>query len=110
MDHLTSKEVAEQLRRALRDEVPVTLADPSHSWEQAYCGDVAFKVGDWLLVFFNDCNELDYTDSAESPDGREATYKQWATELEDPTGWLCPLCHLSSEEQSDLEALLEAAR
>ena len=103
-----SSEVAEQLKRALAGEVTITLADPEWSWARAFAGDVSFMVGDWRVTFFNDCDELDYTDRAEAPDGRKADRDDWCREAGEGR-WQCPLSHLSLEEQARLESMLEQA-
>jgi hypothetical protein len=40
-------------------------------WSEVYCGDVEFRTASgWRFVVFNDCEEWDYFDAIESPDGR----------------------------------------
>lgn len=73
------EEVIDVFRQALDGKItvePVTV-----EWWEAYCGDVGFYFGDWLIVFFNDCMELDYVDNVTAPDGRTAQYSDW---LRDP--------------------------
>ncbi len=45
------------------------------TWDELCSGNITFWVDGWLLVFFKDCEEVDYTDSVISPDGRFATYE-----------------------------------
>lgn len=104
MSFLTGIEVAEQLRRAIRNEITVTLIDPSRSWANAFAGDVAFMFDDWVITFFNDCDELDYCDSAQAADGRQGEFNAWWDAHEEP------ICLLNEMERSALEVLLEKAR
>lgn len=104
MSQITSQEVAEQLRRAVNGEVTVTLAMwESSTWDEIYCGNVSFMVGDWTIVFFNDCDEMDYVDHATAPDGRTADYGDLAGS--DPLDDI-----LTAEEFMALERLLGEAR
>lgn len=80
-------------------------------WSQIYCGNVEFRFGDWRVIFFNDCDELDYTDSVIAPDGRECDPDAWsaAAKAADGSWWQCPLDLLSEEEHRALEILIEGA-
>ena len=102
---IPATEVAAQLRKAVSGEVAVKLFDATRNWNEAFAGDVAFLIGEWKVTFFNDCDELDYTDSAEAPDGRTAEFDDWHTE----ESITCPLNLLSTEEYNELERLLAAA-
>jgi len=72
--NLTSHEVVEQIRRAIRGEAVVKLAPTYKKGINYYNGQQAFYVGDWFMIFFNDSGELDYCDLAQSPDGRMSDY------------------------------------
>lgn len=102
-ERVSGREVAEQIRRALRGELAITWADPAHSWTSTYCGDVGLKLGEWTLVFFNDCDELDYCDRATAPDGRSGEFEQWYDDKVEPVSLL------SQDEISAFESLLEQA-
>jgi hypothetical protein len=99
---LLGAEVSEQIRRALRGEAHVLVTERC-SWVDAYCGDVAVMVGDWRMVFFNDCGELDYCASARAPDGREGDFDEWYDDQQEPVELLTP------EEYRDFERMLEQA-
>ena len=102
MSTVTAQEVAELLGRAIRGEVSIALAgDNACTWDEVYCGSVAFMIGDWRVVFFNDCDELDYVEFVQAPDGRTADY-----ETLDPDA----LQLLPWEEVAVLENLLVGAR
>jgi hypothetical protein len=103
---ITVDEVIAQYRKAISKEIPVTLADPQRTWEGTYAGDVQFMIGDWKVTFFNDCDELDYTDSVETPDGRKVTFEEFC--YEDFIG--CPLDWMDYNEQAELEQLLYIAK
>lgn len=105
MAAVAMEEVAEQYRKALRGEVPVKLADPEWSWERSYCGNVDFWFGDWKVTLFNDCAELDYTDSVTTPDGRQSEFDDWCKG--EFIG--CPLNLLDEDEYAALEQLVEQA-
>jgi hypothetical protein len=85
---LSGPDVVAQIRRALASEIQVLLDRADWSWEIAYAGDVGFWFGDWKIVFFNDCDDLDYCDSAEAPDGRRAEFIDWRDANEEPTALL----------------------
>ena len=77
MNTLTAKEVAAQLVRAVRGEVPIRLTDPRLSWDYVYAGNVEFDIGGWIITIFNDCDSYDYVDTAISPDGRKWEFPEW---------------------------------
>lgn len=74
---LTAADVAAQLMRAVRGEVPVRLVDPVQTWDYALAGNVNFMFGDWRFTIFNDCDSYDYVDSAAAPDGRTWEMPEW---------------------------------
>ncbi|MGH9560026.1 MAG: DUF7693 family protein, partial [Terracidiphilus sp.] len=73
------------------------------SWKEVYAGDVRFRIGEYTVTIFNDCDELDYVDSAIAPDGREGEFDAWWFENIEPVSVLTDL------EYQQLENLLEGA-
>jgi len=72
---IPAEEVIAVIKAGITGDVPIV---PVHSeWIAVYCGDVPFMFGDWIIEFYNDCNELDYVETASAPDGREAKYNDW---------------------------------
>lgn len=45
--------------------------------EATWSGDVVLAVAGYTFVFFIDAGDLDYLDSAASPDGRSADFDEW---------------------------------
>ena len=72
---IPGEEIAELFRRAIRREVKIVAV--GKSWKDVYAGDVTLRIGDYEVVLFNDCDELDYADSATAPDGRRGEFDQW---------------------------------
>ena len=100
-NEVTGPEIANLFRKAIRHEVKIEAL--GESWKSVYAGDVRFRIGDYLVTIFNDCNELDYIDSATAPDGREGDFDAWwNSETE-------PLTLLTAQEYQQLENLLESA-
>ena len=79
MPAIPAKEIADLLRAVVRRERKVSLADPDLSWDKVYAGDVPLKIAGYDIVIFNDCDEVDYVDSAASPDKRIADFDDWFT-------------------------------
>jgi hypothetical protein len=109
ISRIAGLEVAEVMRAALRGEVQVRLADDNGdgskwTWNDVYAGNCGFWFGEWQIVFFNDCGELDYTDWARSPDGRQTSFDAWWDEHDEPVSLL------SMEELAAMEELLENVR
>jgi hypothetical protein len=53
----------------------VTVGYVGQSWRNVYAGNVTFMCSDGTkIVLFNDCDELDYTDSATFVDGARWDY------------------------------------
>jgi hypothetical protein len=86
LNDVTGAEIVELFRKAIRHEVKIAALD--QSWKDAYAGDVRFRIGDYTVVIFNDCNELDYVDSATAPDGREGDFDAWWIENTEPVSLL----------------------
>lgn len=100
-------EIAEVLRKAIRGEITVRPMVQELTWEKTYCGNVQFLFGDWIITFFNDCDELDYIDFVISPDGRESEFADW---VDDPSGNNeDPIDQLTQNEFVALEQLLGKA-
>ncbi|NDV77106.1 DUF7693 family protein [Burkholderia cenocepacia] len=100
---IAADEVTQVLRKALNGDVSVQLVGNMH-WHAVGSGNVEFAFGDWKVTFFNDAGELDYVDHAIAPDGRRASFDDWAG----PTGHgRDPIDLLSTWEQCELSDLLE---
>lgn len=100
---IAAAEVEEILRRSLNGDVSVKLVGDMN-WRDVGSGNVEFAFGDWRITFFNDAGELDYVDHAIAPDGRSASFDDWAG----PTGnGRDPIDLLSMWEQCELSDLLE---
>lgn len=97
---LTGQEVIVFLRFVLSGQVILQLENSALSWDKTYCGVIGFKANGWTLRFFNDCDSLDYCDSATDPDGRAGTFEGWQAAGEEPVALLC------EAEQRALEDLL----
>jgi len=98
---VTGPELVELFRKAIRREVEiVALGEP---WKDNYSGNIRFRIGGYTVVIFNDCNELDYVDSATAPDGREGDFEAWWFQNLEPVSLLTEL------EFQQLENLLEQA-
>lgn len=105
---INGKEVAEVIRKALRGEIAVRPVVKEVTWTKAWCGNVQFLFGDWLITIFNDCNHMDYIDFVIAPDGREAEYADWLNDNGDSTGD-DPMDHLTPDELAAFETLLKEA-
>jgi hypothetical protein len=100
-DHVTGPEVAELLRKVMRREVKIVAVD--RSWKEVYAGEVRFRAGGYEIVIFNDCNELDYVDSVNAPDGRVGNFDDWWDARTEPVSLL------TDQERRLLENQLESA-
>jgi hypothetical protein len=85
-DTIPGHEVAELLRRAGRGEVKIVAV--GRSWNLVYAGNVTLVIGDYVVVIFNDCDELDYVDSATAPDGRRGELEAWWESHTEPVSLL----------------------
>jgi hypothetical protein len=99
---VSGPELAELFRKAIRHEVKIAAI--GNSWKDVYAGDVRFRIGEYTVTIFNDCNELDYVDSAIAPDGREGDFDAWYNAGVEPVSLLTDVEHLL------LENLLERAK
>lgn len=98
---LKGAEVAEQIKRAVRGEVEVILEDKDRSWNEVWAGDCGVYVGDWHMVFFNDCDSLDYCEKATRSDGRSGSIKDWNEPYQQP------LDLLTHQEYETFQKILE---
>ncbi len=94
-------EIAELFRSALRGETKIFTV--GGSWTEIYAANVEVRIDGYKLAIFNDCNQVDYVDSATAPDGRIADFDDWMIGNDEPIDLL------TDEEQDRLEALMEAA-
>lgn len=101
MSEVPGSEIAELLRKVLRgDEKALAVGS---SWGDVYAGEVRFRIGDYELLIFNDCNELDYVDSVKAPDGRVGDFDDWWESGTEPVQLL------DEKEQRRLQDLLSEA-
>ncbi len=100
-DTIPGEEIAELFRRTIRREVKIAAV--GQSWKDVYAGNVRFRIGGYQVVIFNDCDELDYVDSATAPDGRTGDFDQWWQAQAEPVSLL------TGEERMQLEYRLESA-
>ncbi|MGO8756955.1 MAG: hypothetical protein ACLQG3_02410 [Terracidiphilus sp.] len=99
---VTGQEIVELFRKAIRGEAATVAL--GESWNDVNSGNVRFRIGDYEVAIFNDCNELDYADSATAPDGRKGDFDDWwDTDTE-------PVRQLTEKEYEALEHLLESAQ
>lgn len=94
-------EIAELFRQAIRGEIEVVAV--GYSWEDAFAGNSRIRMGGYDMLIFNDCYELDYVDSATSPDGRTGDFDTWYDNGDEPVALL------SSTEVAAMESILENA-
>lgn len=102
---ISIKEAADVLRKAITGELELVSVAGKGKWQEGYCGNFEFTIGEWKFVFFNDCDELDYVDKVTAPDGRTSEFDDWCTD--DFIG--CPFNDLTYHEMAQLEALVEAS-
>ena len=102
---IEATEIVVQYRKALSGDSKIHLGMNQKNWDSVYSGDVVFLLGRWVVVFFKDAGELDYTSRVFSPGGRVAGFGDWDSggEIE------CPLDLLSKSERDSLEQLLSKA-
>jgi hypothetical protein len=98
---ISAEEVARVMRSAIAGDVQIYLFDKEQRWDESFCCDVKFIIGELKLTFYRDCDLLDYTGYAESIDGRCTEFSEWNTDAID-----CPLDLLTDNERYDFEQLL----
>lgn len=74
----------------------------TQGWDEVYACHFVVDVEGWKITLYNDCDELDYCEECESPDGR-----RWAFEPGDRDG-TDPVALLSTSKHQVLERLLKA--
>jgi hypothetical protein len=99
---ISMKEAADILRKAISGELPLVSVAGKGKWQEGYCGNFEFTIGDWTFIFFNDCDELDYVDKVTAPDGRIAEFDDWCTD--ELIG--CPFNDLTDAEMAKLEDMV----
>ncbi|WP_443696944.1 DUF7693 family protein [Pseudomonas sp.] len=97
---LSAREVCQVLREVVFGRLTITNAG-QQSWDDIYAGHFVVNVEGWRLTIYNDCDELDYCEECESPDGR-----RWAFEPGDRDG-TDPVALLSTWEHQSLEQMLK---
>jgi len=98
---IPGEEIAELFRKATRREVKIAAV--GKTWKEVYAGEVRFRMGGYEMVIYNDCNELDYVDSATAADGREGDFDDWWNSGTEP------VTLLTDHERRRLEDFLERA-
>lgn len=98
---IPGEEIAELFRKTIRREVKIAAV--GKSWKDVYAGEVRFRIAGYELVIFNDCNELDYVDSAVAPDGRRGDFDGWWESHTEPVSLL------NDHERRRMEDFLERA-
>lgn len=86
---IPADEMVGLFRRALSGETPVQLLDRL-TWDEAFAGDVRFRIGGYEVAIFNDCDQADYVDHAIAPDGRRTEFEEWFALGRDPVRELDP--------------------
>jgi hypothetical protein len=97
-------EVADLLCDVVHGRRTIRLADAQNPWSA--WGDIGFIVDGWRIVFYNDCDSLDYVDSVTAPDGRVAEFDSWVTGNAQNN----PIDLLTAHECNLLESELERAK
>ncbi|MCK9435324.1 MAG: hypothetical protein M0R32_11085 [Candidatus Cloacimonetes bacterium] len=104
MKPIKGLEVANQIRKAIAGDVEVLLENKDLSWDKVWAGDCVVYVGEWKMVFFNDCDSLDYCQEAVRPDGRKGEISDWYEPYQQP------LDLLTSFEYEAFERVLKKAK
>lgn len=98
---LSAKEVCQVLREVTLGQRAMVRVG-NQTWDEVYGCHFVVDVEGWRITLYNDCDELDYCEECESPDGR-----RWAFEPGDRDG-TDPVALLSSWEHQSLERMLKA--
>lgn len=101
VNSLTAREVSQVLREAVFGRSQMRKTGPK-TWEEMFVGLFEIDIGGWRITIFNDCDELDYCERCESPDGRV-----WCFDSGDRYG-TDPIALLSTWEHGMLESLLRS--
>jgi len=105
MPTIPAAELAALYRSVVAGEAAVHLLDPAISWSRIRDGHIGFSIAGWTVLFFSDAGELDYTEEATAPDGRQCDDwygSEWPV-------FFCPLDLLSGEEEAALALRLKQA-
>jgi len=102
---ITAETLLDVLRAAIDGKIHPSLINTEKTWDKVYAGDCAFVFGDWKIIFFNDCGELDYMDCAENL----ATHEKWNF-AETPSDGRDPVEMLTEDERLCLETILAETR
>jgi hypothetical protein len=79
----TPEDLLLELRSIIGGAVPIYCV--GRSWDETYAGNVEFRdANGWRFTFFNDCDDLDYTDRVVSPSEIEIDYDALAMVRVDP--------------------------
>ena len=78
--------VTEHLRQAINGLHEISLIGPT--WHEVFAGEVTVKIGGWTMAFFNDCDSLDYLDSAIDAHGAACDFDWWYDNGGDPLDYL----------------------
>lgn len=97
---MPGREIAELFRKVISG--TAAIEPDGESWDEVYAGNFGCTIDGYELTIFNDCDSVDYVDSATSPDGREGDFDSWFHAKEEPVSLL------SDEEIDSLAAALKA--
>jgi len=100
-DVTASDQVLQEIRKAISGECSVSLVEPMRSWSDWDAGEVEFRFGDWVIAFFKDADDLDYTSYVMTPEGITIDYDDLTPD---------PLDRLKDIELQAIEILLMAAK
>jgi 2,3-bisphosphoglycerate-dependent phosphoglycerate mutase len=100
-EFVSGEEIAELFRRAIRLELKIFAI--GGQWNEVYAGNVRFRMGEYQVVIFNDCDSLDYVDSVIAPDGRMGDFDAWFALRTEPVSLL------NDREKQLLQDLLDSA-
>lgn len=101
VNSLTAREISQVLREAVFGRKHMRKTGPQ-SWDEMFVGLFVIDIEGWRITIFNDCDELDYCERCESPDGRV-----WCFDSGDRYG-TDPIALLSTWEHGMLESLLRS--
>lgn len=100
---IAGHEIAALLRQVGQGTIDVQLANAKHHWDSGLATNVEFLIAGYRIVVFNDCDQLDYVDSAIAPDGRMGDFAVWFSQGEEP------VTLLTREEQAAIQHRLKIA-
>ncbi len=100
---IAGSEIAALLRQVGQGTIDVQLTHAEHPWDSRLATKVEFLIAGYRIVVFNDCDQLDYVDSAIAPDGRMGDFAIWCRLGEEP------VTLLTREEQAAIQHCLKTA-